>query len=80
MFTRLDIRKERDPNIVKIFYSQSFSVVKFLSKRYGSSAFQKLCRILREGKDFETALKRAYTGKIKNFSELEKQWFQYIKK
>ena len=59
-----DIRQEKDPNKVKVFYAQSLSVVEFLLKNYGSVAFGDLCRNLKNGKTFEEALRGAYTNNI----------------
>ena len=73
-----DIRREKDSNKVKIFYAQSLSIVDFMIKQYGKNAFRKFFRNLRDGKSLEESLKNAYSQKIKNLSNLEDKWVQYI--
>ena len=74
----LDVRKEKDPQRVKIFYAQSVSLVDFLLKSYGSDAFGNLCRCLRDGKGIEEALASACS--LYALSDLEKKWLQYLRK
>ena len=69
-----DIRQERDPNKVMVFYLQSLSVVEFLIKNYGSTAFGELCHHLKNGKTFEEALRGAYTNNINTIEKLESKW------
>ena len=75
---RWDIRKESDGQKVKIFYLESVSLVDFMIKTYGSSAFGNFCRNLREGKGFEGSLKSAYTVTINSVENLEKKWVEHI--
>jgi len=72
-----DIRLEKDPNKVMIFYSQSLSVVEFLIKRYGINAFRQLCRNLKDV-SFEKALKKAYLNQLMSIADLERQWIKYM--
>jgi hypothetical protein len=79
-FVNWDKKIQQDPQKVKIFYAQSLSVVEFLLKKYGSDAFVRLCRYLRDGRSFEEAFKGAYTNKIQSLAELEKRWVQEMLK
>ena len=76
---RIDIREETDPLKVTIFYLESFLIVDFLIKKYGSESFGRLCRNLRDGKKFEDALAAAYILKINSISDFEKKWLRYMK-
>jgi tetratricopeptide (TPR) repeat protein len=60
-----------EPQLVDPFYTQSVSLVDFLSREKGPQVF---ARFLREGLrvGYEPALKKYY--KIENFGELEKRW------
>lgn len=76
----LDIRKERDTQKVMTFYAQSLSMVEFLLTSYGNDSFGRLCRNLRDGKNFEESLRNAYNGQIESMNELEKKWILYIRR
>ncbi|MBU0468382.1 MAG: hypothetical protein KJ736_04875 [Candidatus Omnitrophica bacterium] len=76
----VDIRDEEDSLKVTVFYLESYSIVKFLIDEYGNQRFGSLCRNLRDGKDFENALKDAYVLKVKSVEDLEKKWLSYMKK
>ena len=71
-----DIREEKDPNKVKIFYAQSLSVVEFLIKQYGNEAFGRLCRYLHDGKSFDEAIHLTYPG-VDSFKDLQGKWASY---
>jgi hypothetical protein len=75
---RWDIRKESDPQKVKVFYLESLSLVDFMIRTYGSSAFGTFCRSLKEGKNFEESLKSAYVITINSVENLEKMWLEYM--
>lgn len=77
-FMRWNIRNERDSRKAEIFYVQSLSVVDYLITKYGVDAFGRLCRQLRDNKDFETALAGAYSGIFKNSQDLEKKWVLFF--
>ena len=74
----LDIRKETDTGKVQAFYAQSLSIVEFLLEKYGSDSFSRLCRYLKDGKDFEKALSSAYTNTIGSMKDLEQKWLAYM--
>ncbi len=69
-----DIRQEQDATQVSIFYAESLYIVEFLVKTYGKDAFRELCRGLRDGEDFEKALKGAYYPTIESLGMLEDKW------
>ena len=73
----LDIAKETDPVLVGLFYSEATSLVEFLIKRYTLNRFTKLCRLLRDGRKLDEALKSVYH--FKDLGGLEDKWLQYIR-
>jgi len=73
-----DISRETDNAKVKIFYTQSLSMVEFMIKRYGSSAFGRLCRLMRDGRNFEEALRVSYSNRVASIADLEEQWIKSI--
>jgi len=75
---RLDIRQEKDPRKVSVFYAQSRMVLEFLIKNYGQEAFERLCRELKEGRTFEEALRIAYSTSIDSIKTLESKWIGYM--
>ncbi len=76
----LDIRNVTVEFAVQLFYVQSISVIEFLVTRYGTDKFITFCRELRDGKSLEVALKFSYPTQIKDLSELEEQWKNYVLK
>lgn len=73
-FVGWDIRKEKDPRKAQIFYAQSLSVVDYLATEYGMGPLGRLCRALRDKKDFSAALSFAYPGVFASMGDLEKKW------
>lgn len=73
-FLTWDIRKERDTRKVQIFYAQSLSVVEYLITKFGVDAFGRLCRQLRDGKDFTQSLLATYSGVFSDVYDLERKW------
>jgi len=71
----LDIRSETDRKRVTIFYAQSLSIVEFLIDHYGQDAFRRLCRSMRDGDNFETALRKATSNQLLSLEALEQKWF-----
>jgi hypothetical protein len=78
LLTTIDIRREKDPRKVAIFYAQSRLVLEFLIRNYGQEAFERLCRGLKEGLAFEDALKGAYGSSIGSMEALETKWINYM--
>ncbi len=75
----MDVRLEKDPRSVVIFYAQSLTIIEFLIKNYGGAAFSRLCQNLRDGKSFDEALRLAYTNTINSAGELEEKWIKYLR-
>ncbi len=73
-FLHWDIRREKDTRKAQVFYAQSLSVVDYLVTKFGSDALGRLCRNLRDNKDFSEALKAAYPGVFRDLQDLEKKW------
>ena len=63
---------------VGIFYAESLSIIVFLVEKYGQEAFYQLCKELRGGQSFESALTRSYDGIFKSMDDLEARWVRYI--
>jgi hypothetical protein len=76
---RWDIQQETDPVKVALFYAQSQTIVEFLIKQYGSDAFGRLCRNIRDGKSFEASLYNVYPNTVPTLADLEKKWVSFMK-
>lgn len=63
---------------VSLFYAQSLSIVVFLVEKYGQDSFYRLCKELRDGRSFETALRRVYGGIFDSIADLENRWLTYM--
>ncbi|MCF7887479.1 MAG: hypothetical protein K9L71_03605 [Candidatus Omnitrophica bacterium] len=59
-----------------IFYSQCFSVMDFLLKRYGRNRFTVFCRRVRDGENWEDALIASY--RFRSLEELEIKWINFL--
>src|SRR5208283_1102149 len=78
---RYDLGAHRnDAGAVSIFYVESLYIVDFLIKTYGKDAFKDMCRRLRDGADFEAALKSSYYPTIDSMQTLQDKWPDYAKK
>lgn len=62
--------------VAQAFYSESFSIVSFLIKRFGRERFVAFCENLRDKKDFEKALISSYP--FKGSREMEEAWKGYL--
>lgn len=69
----LDIRKIEDEELVRVFYTQSASLIDFLMRKYGTDKFTTFCQQLRDGKTLEEALKFSYSS-IRSIEDLEREW------
>jgi hypothetical protein len=78
--TLMDARPEdlRERLNLSLFYAESLSVVVFLIEKYGQDAFYRLSRELKDGKDFNTAFTRSYSGIFDSFASAEGRWKQYL--
>jgi hypothetical protein len=70
---------KNDAQSVSIFYVESLYIVDFLVKTYGKDAFKEMCRHLRDGDDFEQALKSSYYPTLDSMQALQDKWFEYVK-
>jgi hypothetical protein len=70
---------KNDAGSVSIFYVESLYIVDFLIKTYGKDAFKEICRHLRDGENFEEALKEAYYPTIDSMQTLQEKWSDYAK-
>jgi hypothetical protein len=62
-----------DPDLVKLVYAESASVVAFMIHHLENYRFVRLCRELKSGRRFNSALNKAYM-RFKTVSDLEKAW------
>ncbi|MCD6459237.1 hypothetical protein J7L67_01045 [bacterium] len=69
---------EHETGIVRIFYAQSESIVRFMIKKYGSQKFGQFVKQLKAGKTVEDALKFSYPQSIDSLDNLEKKWLEYM--
>ncbi len=78
----LDIDSNRENPVSKAyvdrFYTQSWSMVYFLIKKYDLYRFKQFAREMRRGMDFEKSFYRIYSG-LKNPEEWEKQWEEFYR-
>ena len=72
-----NLRGESSKEKVRLFYAESFSVVDFLIKRFGSDKFVLFCQNLRDKKNLERAISSAYP--FENISALDIAWQNYLK-
>jgi len=67
-------------NLITTYYLQSVSLVGFFIEKYGSERFAGFCRQLRDGKTMEEALRFTYPEYMRNSTELEDNWREYLSK
>ncbi|HNW39247.1 MAG TPA: peptidase MA family metallohydrolase [Candidatus Omnitrophota bacterium] len=63
---------------VRLFYIESYSLVKYLVSEYGKEAFVNFCRNLRDSRNLTAALSKTYS--IKNLQDFEESWKKFILK
>lgn len=73
------VAHRNDAESVSIFYVESLYIVDFLVKTYGKDAFKEMCRHLRDGDNFEGALKSSYYPTIDSMQTLQEKWSDYAK-
>jgi len=64
---------------VMTYYVEAVSVVGFLIDHHGARDFTEFCRQLRNGKNFQNALKSAYATRISSIDDLENAWLDYLR-
>jgi hypothetical protein len=62
--------------MVTLFYTQSYSLVKFLIAEFGKDKFVLFCQDLRDRRDLARALRLVYG--FNNLDDFESAWKKYI--
>lgn len=73
----LRLTNDSDQDLIKLFYSESASAVKFIIDTMGSARFERFCRKLKEGKPFDWALASVYP-KFSDMEKLNTLWMREI--
>jgi hypothetical protein len=76
--SRFKVLSSEDPEKVKLFYAESYSLVKYLISEFGQDKFVFFCQELRDNRNFTAALSRAYS--FGNLQDFESSWKSYILK
>jgi hypothetical protein len=63
---------------VRLFYLESYSLVKYLITEFGKDSFVDFCRALRDNRNLLAALSRVYA--FKNLNDFQESWKQFILK
>lgn len=63
---------------VVLFYTESYSLVRYLVSAFGKDRFVLFCQYLRDKKDLERSLRLAYS--FKDMEDFENSWKKYILK
>lgn len=71
---RIENMQGADEDNVRLWYAQSYSLVRFLMKMKAGDAFYVFCKELRDGKPANQALYRAYGMPYNKLSSLEYAW------
>jgi len=71
---RIESMSDADEDNVRLWYAQSYSVVRFLMKMKAGDSFYVFCKELRDGKPPHQALYRAYGMPYNKLSSLEYAW------
>ena len=72
---RLDLRSA-DRDQVDLFYTESYTLVKFLISEFGKDFFVSFCRDLRDYRDLAGSLRRVYS--FKSLRDFQEAWKKYI--
>jgi len=71
---RIDNMQGADEDNVRLWYAQSYSVVRFLTRMKAGEAFYTFCKRLRDGTPVHQALYQAYGMPYNKLSSLEYAW------
>jgi len=71
---RIDNMQGADENNVRLWYAESYSVVRFLTRMKAGEAFYTFCKRLRDGTPIHQALYQAYGMPYNKLSSLEYAW------
>ncbi|MBI4655733.1 MAG: hypothetical protein HY746_03185 [Elusimicrobia bacterium] len=77
--TRIENLHDADEDSIRLWYSQSYSLVKFLMRLKQGDAFYQFCKNLKEGQALNQALFRAYGMPYNKISSLEYVWRHDLK-
>ncbi len=70
---------DMDQSLVDLYYYEAASAVGFMIREVGEHRFMNFCRLLKDGKNFEEALKTAYP-QFQGVEGLNRAWMAYLKK
>jgi hypothetical protein len=74
--SRMDIRVIQDTARIDLFYAQSYSMVKYLTDKFGWEKFMSVCRMLANAKDIEPIMAAGFG--FQDISALEADWQRNI--
>ena len=77
-FNRLSAMHSTPTDQAKLFYAQAQSLTRFLIERRDNSYFLNFCRSLRDGTNFEEALRKGYKEEFSSTETLEKKWKKFV--
>ena len=72
------LSKEKDQEIINLFYAEAASIVYYMIVELGETRFENFCRKLSDGMSFEEALETNY-GRFHSIKDLNDRWVDYIK-
>lgn len=72
------LSKEKDQEIINIFYAEAASIVYYMIVELGESRFENFCRKLSDGIPFVEALETNY-GRFHSIEDLNARWVDYLK-
>ncbi len=75
---QMNLLHDKQTHDAELFYSQSQSMVRFLLEQRDPSYFIDFCRLLRDGVNFEEALRKSYEHDFSTLEELEKNWKLFV--
>lgn len=73
-FMRVEDTSNASDEEIRLWYSQAYSVVRFLIRSQYRSSFYKFCKSLRDGANFDDSLYRAYGMPFNRAKALEYAW------
>lgn len=76
--SEINIMFVKDKEAVDLYYTEAISVVEYLMTKFGKDNFVRLCKALKERKNFDQAIEESYRV-FKNLEELDKGWLRYLK-
>ncbi len=77
---RVDSTSGAEDREVRLWYTQAYSVVRFMIRSQRRAAFYKFCRMLRDGTDPKKALYRSYGMPFNSFHALEYAWRHQVER